>query len=305
MQNHYCAKFLLDDHLFNIEIKLQIEKLLSKDVCRLIEGFEEKLPTSLLIKKEDNILREIKKAKKLHEQFLPKNVNLSEELSFASFYKPAEQIGGDYFNIFKMNGEQIVIYVSDVSGHGIDGAMLNIYLKTTIDFLLKSWQEKGTELAPNKIVKQITKKFISDKFDGDYMICLFLAILDLNSYKLTYASAGFQTPMIVFTEDGFVEKKEIGGLPISTAIPLELYDIKNSQFFLREGKTVLLFTDGIIEEEREGKAFGVSKIEDIAKNAGQKTPETVKQEIVDAFNHFTKGKANTDDITILIVKRCR
>ena len=245
----------------------------------------------------------LKNAKKLHQQFLPKNFNVNDEISFASFYKPAEIIGGDYFNFFKINDDQMVLYISDVSGHGIDGAMLNIYLKTTIDFLLYSLQEKGNKLAPNKIVKQITSKFIGDQFEGDYMICLFLAILDLNSFKLTYASAGFQTPMIVFSEDGLVEKKEIGGLPISTAIPLSLYDIKNKELFFCEGKTIVLFTDGIVEEERNGKRFGTGTIVEISENAGRKTPEVIKQEIVDAFNQFTKDKLTNDDITLVLLKR--
>ena len=73
------------------------------------------------------ISEDVNKAREIHSRFLPETLPQIANFNFAYSYKPAQNIGGDFFNIQKI-GQQLLIYLVDVSGHGLDGAILNIFI---------------------------------------------------------------------------------------------------------------------------------------------------------------------------------
>lgn len=248
---------------------------------------------------------DIEKAKQLHQQFLPKKLNLSEKISISAYYEPAEQLGGDYYNLIKLSDDHLGIYFSDVSGHGLDGAMLTIYLKNTIDIFVSALAKTELDLntLPKMIIENIASKYIEDGFGGDYFICLCFAVLDLRTFKLTYASAGFQVPMLLCDENGVVEEIELGDLPISTAISKELYSIENKTIYIKGNSSIIFLTDGIIEEERQGQMFGINRLKTILQSNAEKAPSSIKESINKGFKKFMKDEKARDDITFIIVKR--
>ncbi len=76
--------------------------------------------------------KEISKAQQVHKQILPQSLPSIETISFAAYYQPAEKMGGDFYDVIH-RGNKLIFYLSDVSGHGMDGAMLSLFVKHTIN----------------------------------------------------------------------------------------------------------------------------------------------------------------------------
>lgn len=92
-----------------------------------------------------------------------------------AFYEPAQYIGGDYYNAIKIDDDHLLFYLTDVSGHALDGAILNIFIKNTIDqfFIIEPDRSK---LTPNDIVKFVAERFHQEGFSDEYFVCILLGI---------------------------------------------------------------------------------------------------------------------------------
>ncbi|MFO7818717.1 MAG: SpoIIE family protein phosphatase, partial [Halanaerobacter sp.] len=149
------------------------------------------------------------KARQIHQNSLPDSLPAEDDITMAAFYQPAEELGGDYYNVFKVDHgsmnvffDQYFIYMFDVSGHGIDSAMLAIFINNTIEDYFKLQHEKGETVSPEKILSYIDKQYRAEEYPGDYLVCLLVGVLDLNSYEFTYSSSGFQFPFYKLSPDG-------------------------------------------------------------------------------------------------------
>jgi PAS domain S-box-containing protein len=256
-----------------------------------------------LEKAYQKIRYDIERARQVHMQFFPKDLQTWNDIDIAAYYEPAEQLGGDYYNLINQEDNKVVFYLSDVSGHGIDGAMLNIFLKNTIDNYLTHCKHSNITVSPRNVVTYVLEKYREEDFTGDYFICISLGVFDLETYTFTYTSAGYQNPLLIVSDKGEIEQIELGGLPLSSTIPVELYEHEERELILTPGMSLLFMTDGIIEEEREEEMFGLVPIEEVLRKNFHESPETLKNIIIKELKLFTSNQKSTDDITLVIVKR--
>ncbi|MCK8816784.1 SpoIIE family protein phosphatase [Natroniella sulfidigena] len=256
-----------------------------------------------LLKSIENNIRtsiEIEKASKIYENFLPKDFPKIEELSFAAYYQPAENLGGDFYNVLKI-GNKLIIYIVDISGHGLDGAMLNVFVRETINsFLLAS-----SELSPSEIIEFIFEKYCQENFPDDYFICLLLGVLDLNTMELTYSNAGFQIPPLLIDQQGQISEDSTAWLPISVAIEKELFfreNIEEVTLNITEGDTLLLTTDGLVEEDVNGEMYGKDRLKDVYKESYYLPAQKMVDNIIGDFEQFAGKTQGKDDITFVVIQ---
>ena len=117
---------------------------------------------------------EIANAIKIHKRSLPVSLPDTENISFASLYIPAEELGGDLFDAFKVdNGllddyfEQYVCYTADVSGHGLDSAMLAIFVQDTIRSFFRLKHIPGQVLSPKEILHFFIEQYIKEGYPAN------------------------------------------------------------------------------------------------------------------------------------------
>ena len=245
----------------------------------------------------DKIIEDLNKAKALHEQFLPSDFPELEEVECATYYQPAKKIGGDFYNILKIDN-LLIFYIVDVTGHGLDGAMLNIFIRGTIDSFLLSHSFIDEQSSPSEIIEFILHEFQKQDFPADYFICLAVGILNLETKELKLSNAGIQIPPIILSKRGEIKEVEEADLPISAVINIDKYSFSDQKLVLNPGDAIFLTTDGLIEETSQEQKYGTSRLKETLENNYFLPPQLMLKAIINDFYEFSGKKQGKDDITI-------
>jgi PAS domain S-box-containing protein len=245
----------------------------------------------------DKINRDLNKAKLLHDRFLPTQFPEIEDLEFATFYKPAKRIGGDFYNLIKID-DLLIFYIVDVTGHNLDGAILNIFVRGAIDSFLLSNPIEQDEIIPSDIIEFIIKEFKRENFPADYFICLEVVILNLDNMKLKLANAGIQVPPLIVTTSDKIKEVDCIDLPISAVIGLDKYEFKEEVINLQPGDSLFLSTDGLIEQTSNGEQYGMNRFKEVISSQHYLSLEVILEEVMKDFYNFSGTREGKDDLTI-------
>jgi sigma-B regulation protein RsbU (phosphoserine phosphatase) len=252
---------------------------------------------------------EIANAVKIHKRSLPERLPDTENISFASLYIPAEELGGDLFDAFKVdNGlledyfEQYVCFIADVSGHGLDSAMLAIFVKDTIRSFFRLKHVPGQLLSPKEIINFLIEQYIKEGYPDEYLVCIFIAVFDLKTNELTYCNAGLHTCPLLVKDDAAIIELNNAGLPISTAIDADLLKYEDSSLQLFPAMTLFIMSDGL-PEQRSNNEFYEDRLKKLFTHIYCLEPSHIIQKINEDFNDFLGYEKIKDDITMVVVKR--
>lgn len=231
---------------------------------------------------------------------LPKELPAVKGISLAARYQPAAELGGDFYDVIHM-GRKMIIYLSDVTGHGVDGAMLSMFVKHTIKGYLTFSPEERVQ--PGEILRYLSAQFRQKSLSEEYFICIFLAVLDLETMELTYTAAGFQDMPLVSLGQGEQQRLVSKGLFLSSAFPEELLNLQEDSIYLTPGSTLFLNTDGLTEQAARGVHYG-ERLPGVFFENCHLPPQTIAQIVCDDFKFFNGGTLQSnDDITFLILQR--
>ncbi len=296
------AEFLL--HGRHHVLKLHL-KFFRKDNLIYIYGNEKYVEYERIRKKFDI---EITNAVKIHKRSLPESLPDTPNISFSSLYIPAEELGGDLFDAFKVeNGllddyfEQYVCFIADVSGHGLDSAMLAIFVKDTIRSFFGLKHVPGQLLSPKEIMHFFIEQYLKEGYPDEYLVCLFIAVFDLKTKELTYCNAGLHTcPLLAGNGDDIVELNR-AGLPISAAIGADLLIYEDSSLPLFPGMTLFIMSDGL-PEQRSNNEFYEDRLKGLLGEIYCMDLPHIIRRIQEDFTDFLRYEKIKDDITLVVVK---
>ena len=251
---------------------------------------------------------EIANAKRIHRRSLPESIPDTENISFASLYIPAQELGGDLFDAFKVdNGllddffEQYICFIADVSGHGLDSAMLAIYVRDTIRSYFRIKHSPGQLLSPKEIMHFFVEQYIKEGYPEEYLVCLILVVFDLNTKELIYCNAGFHMcPILIRDSENIIELNK-AGLPISTAIDEDLLKYEDNFLHLSDGMTLFMMSDGLTEQRSNGE-FYEGRLNRLLTDIYCLKPTQIVQKVHEDFTDFLKHEKINDDITLVVVK---
>ncbi|MEW5921603.1 MAG: PAS domain S-box protein [Bacillota bacterium] len=242
---------------------------------------------------------EMDKARQLHERTLPKVLPRVEGLSFAAHYQPAQKLGGDFYDVVRQ-GNKLIIYISDVTGHGVDGAMLSVLVKHSIRGYLTFAAAEA--LRPGEILRYLAAQFRRENLPENYFICIFLAVLDLDTLLLSYSGAGFQDAPLVHMGNGDKLTLSSRGLFLNNAFPEEMLNLREGQLQLTPGSTILFNTDGLSEQGAGGVYYG-PRLPAAFYAYSQLPPALIVEGICEDFRRFNNGSLQgKDDITFLVLQ---
>ncbi len=252
--------------------------------------------------------REIANAVRIHGRCLPERLPVGPAVEFAAHYLAADDLGGDLYGVFKVEHgllddffEQYICFLADVSGHGLDSAMLATFVSDTIASWFSMRHQAGQVVSPKEIVDFFSAEYLGEAFPEDFFVAIFLGLFDIRNREFLYSSAGFQAAPLVAAPGGEITKLKVGGLPISTALPLELLAATEHRLDLEPGMSLLFSTDGLVEQ-RCGEQVYDSRLEQIFTAAAHSAPEQIIAAIQRDFAEFTAGGAVDDDITLVAAR---
>lgn len=242
---------------------------------------------------------EIDKARRVHERILPTTLPFIEGISIAANYYPAQKLGGDFYDVIK-RGNRLVLYLSDVSGHGLDGAMLSVFIKQTIKSYLSFIPPE--EISPKKVLEYLAAQFQEENYPQEYFLCIFLVVLDLETMELSYSGAGFHDKPLVQLGDGARLTISSKGLFLSSNLFFNQVDLKENSLILTPGTSIFFTTDGLTEQSVEG-AFYRDRLPEVFYGKARLNPHLVAQAVALDFKEFNQGSLQgEDDITFLALQ---
>lgn len=237
-------------------------------------------------------------AQGVQRRLLPRERPATPGLDIAGSSTCSEDLGGDYFDYITPDREpgRLVIAVGDVSGHGLDSALIMAGARA----YLRSRALDGVPL--QSAVAEANKLVTRDNYGSGNFITLLVMEIDAAGAGLAWVRAGHDPALLYTPEDGCV--RELGG-PVDTPLgvtPDAGYTLQQGAPFTK-GSVLLLGTDGIWETmNNAGEMFGKVRLKElIARHAGD-SAEEVRQAVLQALTRFRNGFVQEDDVTLVVVK---
>jgi sigma-B regulation protein RsbU (phosphoserine phosphatase) len=252
-----------------------------------------------LSKREDLMRQELKLAQQVQLNLFPGPIPEHNGYRFAAKYKPAFEIGGDYYDVQPLGDGRLAVLIADATGHGIQAALSTSLLKFAFTSHLPLADSPGEMLkGMNEILCQ--------GLPENTFIAATIAVLDTNAHKALIVNAGLPHPFILRRSTRKVERIAINGLFIGLDLPGGYDAGETVELEFNRGDCLLMLTDGISEmEDPSGAFFGDSELVPALQAALHESVESIVETLHDAALMFKGSSHSPDDITIVGVETVR
>lgn len=241
--------------------------------------------------------RDLSIAREIQMGILPSNFSPCTEgtgLDISAWMEPAKQVGGDLYEVMRAGEDRVVVVVGDVSGKGISASLFMAITMTLLRTMARQYP------TPEEILVHLNDELAAQNPRGMFvtLVCL---VIDLATGKVTAASAGHcasvllgQTgpPSFVFPSTGLV----LGLLPDRP--------FTSHSLVLAPGETLVLYSDGVTEAfDPSEEVFGDERLMECLGKVPRGSADKTVEGILGAVRAFAAGAAQSDDITILAIRR--
>jgi len=224
---------------------------------------------------------------------LPKEVPSIKGLNIAAFSRPAQIVGGDYFDFVDFKDGTHGFVMADVSGHGVSAGMFMSSLQTAFQTLVPDAD------SPLSVLERINRLYIHN-INFTTFVTIFLGKYDPQTRIMSYANAGHNSAYLY----RLATNEEIWLRPTGPAIGLmERFSIHTEEVVMEPGDTLLLYTDGITEAaNHQGMLWGEDRLADIIRQNVDLSAEQLIQKILKSLKEYTDGIPFVDDVTLVLTK---
>jgi sigma-B regulation protein RsbU (phosphoserine phosphatase) len=206
---------------------------------------------------------------------------------------PAREVGGDLYDIVKLDEDRIAITIGDVCGKGVPAALFMAVTQTVMRLVVRFGQDLQAEIgAANNLLVANNRE--------EMFATLFCGVLDLRSGAMTYCNCGHNPPLVLRKGENTFEYLRASGLPLgiddNTYVPRSVA--------LAPGDTLLLYTDGVTEAENlETAQFGMKRLEQAMLEMRGRPARSVVEHVIERVTAFANGAPQSDDVTCIAVVR--
>ena len=215
-------------------------------------------------------------------------------LDLAALMTPAKDVGGDFYDFFRIDEDRIGVVMADVSGKGVPAAIFMAVSRTLIRAI--GLQGYTPDVCLTKANELLCQESVDQMF-----VTVFYGIYNLHTGELAYCNGGHNSPYIL-RKSGTVEP-----MPVSTNCivgVIDGYTFQSNQTVLNIGDTLVMYTDGVNEATNKSQEeYGEARMEQVlAEMNGKTCREVIDGQLADV-RRFTDGAEQSDDITIMALKR--
>jgi len=243
---------------------------------------------------------ELEVARQLQQMVLPRPEEFAAipELDIAGFMQPADEVGGDYYDVLNHDG-CIKIGIGDVTGHGLESGVLMLMVQTAVRTLLANQVKDPRQFICilNRVIYENVRRMGCDKN-------LTLSLLDYRQGgKLVIT--GQHEEVLIVRQNGQVERMDTLDLGIMVGLQKDITDmVRYLEVHLQPGDGIVLYTDGVTEAMNAGwELYGVERLCQVIEANWQHSAKEIQEAVIHSLQqHLGAGKP-FDDITLLIVKR--
>lgn len=286
----YISKpFNSGELLARVSTHLQIKKLRDQ--------LEQK--NTVLEQQNRRFIDELDLARKLQRTLLPAAFPHNCGLQFYSSFVPSERLSGDLFHVERLDNKKTAWFVADVSSHGVSSAMVTFFVREAI----QSVHSEGGGFSPAGLLERINRRMVRLHLQTDdniWYFTLFYAVFDSSTGMVEYSCAGHEPAYLVKTKQQKIKKLSYPSLPIGW---FENAEYENRRCSLDREDSVLLSSDGLLEQMHNGEQFGERRLFDVLDGYVERSgrmDELVPEALIQAVKSFSEREELADDVTVVL-----
>jgi serine phosphatase RsbU (regulator of sigma subunit) len=205
---------------------------------------------------------------------------------------PAREVGGDLYDIVRLNQNQVVITIGDVCGKGVPASLFMAITQTVMRLVVRSGQDMQAEIkAANNLLTANNRE--------EMFTTLFCGVIDMPSGTMTYCNCGHNPPLVLRNGADTFELLRNCGPPLGI---VEDMNYVPQAIVLAPGDTLLLYTDGVTEAENIKSAqFSMERLQRTIIEMRNLPAHQVVEKLIERVAEFAKGVPQSDDITCIAV----
>jgi predicted ester cyclase len=239
----------------------------------------------------ERVEQDLRVARSIQQASLPKEVPTLEGWQITPFYRPAREVGGDFYDFHLLSEGRVGLVVGDATGKGVPAALV---MSTTCGMLRLAAQSYSSP----GVMLQGVNEVLFPNIPANMFVTCFYAILDPESGLLRYANAGHDLPYL--HHDGDAEELRARGMPLGL-MPGMSY--KEKETIVQAGESALLYSDGLVEaHDPKGEMFGFPRLRALIAEHGEDRSlgDLLLEEL---YSFVGEGWEQEDDITLLTLRR--
>ena len=235
-------------------------------------------------------------ARNIQSMLLPGELPKLPGFELAAFNKPAQQIGGDYYDVVRIDARHVGIAIADVAGKGIPGALMMTICRSVLRA-----QAPGN-LSPSAVLRAMNRVIHADLSEERFVTMIYM-VLDLDTSELAIARAGHEFPLLVAGDD--VRRIESPGVGIGV-MDDGAFDgiLAETKVLLRPGDVFVVYTDGITDAQNvDDEEWGFERFAQTCREIAPEGARNLSTQIQKSLGNFVGAHQQYDDMTLLVVRK--
>ena len=237
---------------------------------------------------------ELDVANSMQQSILPKQFPKNEQYELYGSMAPARNVGGDFFDIIRLEYGRLGMAIADVSDKGIPAALFMMSSRTLLKGAALGDDDPGT-------VVTVVNDQLQDGNEANMFVTLFYAVYDPETGLVRYANGGHNPPLIVHKDGSSTILPLTGGVALGVA---PQFEFSTDQVRLEPGEALVMYTDGVSEaEDLDSEEFGMDRLLEVFAGATLESAREANDAVFAAVRKFAGDRSQSDDITCLVLLR--
>ncbi|MEL7058580.1 MAG: PP2C family protein-serine/threonine phosphatase [Acidobacteriota bacterium] len=236
---------------------------------------------------------ELETAREIQAAILPSLPERVGPAEVAYLYRPASEVGGDFYDVLELDDRRLVVAVGDVAGHGVSSGLVMSGLRSALSVQVRySAEIEEVFERLNAVVHGTHRRRL--------LATLIYAVVDLDRGRVRLASAGHLGPYLL-TADGEMSALETIAYPLGVRDELPIAPIEAA---IGPGDTLVVYSDGLVEARPDGsnEMFGFERLETTLADLAGRSAAEVRDGLLAAHERFVDGAPPEDDVTVVVVR---
>ena len=244
---------------------------------------------------KERLESELDAARDIQSKILPDETPNYDELDVVPLFVPAFEVGGDYYDFFKLKNKKLGFVIADVSGKGISASYIMAEVKGIFESL------SGVIEEPKELLIK-TNDILKNSLDKKSFVTALYGVIDVKNGKVNFARAGHM-PLLVCS-DGIIKSLTPRGIGLGLdSNKIFSANIDNMEFELNINDILILYTDGVTESQNgNDEDFGDERFKKIIVDNCDNELSDLSRKIFNEVSLFSKDKEQHDDITLVLFK---
>ena len=257
-----------------------------------LEAMRQRLEQEMI--ERERAEQELKVARRIQQASLPEEVPTLEGWQINPYFRPAREVGGDFYEFFELPNGKLGFAVGDATGKGVPAALV---MTGTCAFL--GGVATAASSSPGEVLAQVNEALLA-RIPPNMFVTCFYGVLDPKSGHFSYANAGHNLPCCCHVE-GATTELNARGMPLGL---MQGMSYEENETVLERGESVLFYTDGLIEAHNsQGEMFGTPRLRSLLSERFEGR-RGLSATLVEELERFTgEGWEQEDDITLLTLER--